>query len=423
VKNRDYTADRQAYLEKIQIYRSLTDVLHAVIVVYLYDTSEFYTNTPLKYTNLLRSVSRRFSRSVEFVIISTLSHHSHRPTSMHTDWEAFLAKAGAATNDTGLRHFGDPNGEPPAAARGTVITDLSFLSLIDVQGADAADFLQGQLSNDIFKLDEAHSQLSAYCNPKGRILSIFRVIRRDHGFMLLLPAELRERVLQRLSMYVLRAKVTLQHDQRLIQIGISGPTASAILNKHVGPVPTVNGCVSHDSVRLLGIPGPYPRYLALADTTSAQTLWNAALEATPVGMTAWSWLDIMAGLPTIYSQTYETFMPQMVNLDLLGGISFDKGCYSGQEIIARLHYLGKLKQRMFRAHVSAERPPAPADPIHIPVADTQAVGHVVDAKPSPRGGCDLLAVINLEAMESAELRLGGPRGPALTIEPLPYAVT
>lgn len=342
---------------------------------------------------------------------------------MHADWEAFLAKAGAVTDDAGLRHFGEPQAEPQAAARGTVITDLSYLSLIDVEGADAASFLQGQLSNDIFKLDEAHSQLTAYCNPKGRILSIFRVIRHDHGFMLLLPAELRERLLQRLRMYVLRAKVTLQHDQRLIQIGISGPTASAILRKQVKTVPIINECVCHNNVRLLGIPGPYPRYLVLTDATSAQTLWSAALEATPVGMRAWSWLDIMAGLPTIYAQTYETFVPQMVNLDLLGGVSFDKGCYSGQEIIARLHYLGKLKQRMFRAHIITDRPPAPADPIHTSIGDPQAIGHVVDAQPSPRGGCDLLAVINLAAVESAELRLGSPRGPTLTIEPLPYAVT
>ncbi len=342
---------------------------------------------------------------------------------MHADWEAFLVKAGVVTDDTGLRHFGKPQGEPQAAARDTAIADLSHLSLIDVQGADAANFLQGQLSNDIFKLDGAHSQLSAYCNPNGRILSIFRVIRHDHGFMLLLPAELRERVLQRLRMYVLRAKVTLQHDQRLIPIGLSGPAATVILRKQVGTVPGVNECLSRNGVSLLGIPGPHARYLVLADTTSAQSLWSAAFEATPVGMNAWSWLDIMAGLPTIHPQTYETFVPQMVNLDLLGGVSFDKGCYSGQEIIARLHYLGKLKQRMFRAHVDAERLPMPADPVHVPADDLQAIGHVVDAQPSPRGGCDLLAVINLAAVETAELRLGGPGGPALTIEPLPYAVT
>lgn len=342
---------------------------------------------------------------------------------MHVDWEEFLLEAGAATDATGLRHFGEPHGEPQAAAQGAVIADLSYLSLIHVQGADAASFLQGQLSNDIYKLDEAHSQLSAYCSPKGRILSIFRVIRHDHGFMLLLPAELQERVLQRLRMYVLRAKVTLQRDQRFIHIGISGPNAPLILGKHTGAVPNVNEHVSHNGVRLLGIPGLHPRYLVLADTESAQKLWSAVSEATPVAATAWSWLDIMAGLPTIYSRTYETFVPQMVNLDLLGGISFDKGCYSGQEIIARLHYLGKLKQRMFRAHVTAERPPAPADTIHSFVGDAQAIGHVVDAKPSPRGGWDMLAVINLAAVEGAELRLGDAKGPALTIEPLPYAVS
>jgi folate-binding protein YgfZ len=344
-------------------------------------------------------------------------------TLMHADWEAFLAKAGAVTDDTGLRHFGEPRGEPRAAARGTVIADLSYLSLIGVQGADAASFLQGQLSNDIFKLNEARSHLSAYCNAQGRISSILRVIRGDAGFILLLPSELRERVLQRLRMYVLRAKVTLQHDQRFVPIGISGPAAATILREQFGSVPAVNERIAKNGVSLLGIPGPHARYLILADTASAHALWSSASKAIPVGTTAWSWLEIVSGLPRIYPQTYETFVPQMVNLDLLGGISFDKGCYSGQEIIARLHYLGKLKQRMFRAHIAASGVPAPADPIHTPGGNTQAIGHVVDATPSPSGGCDLLAVINVAAVEGTALRLGGLEGPALTIGPLPYAVT
>lgn len=342
---------------------------------------------------------------------------------MHTDWGAFLAKAGAIVDDSGVRHFGDPHRERQVATHGTVISDLSHLSVINVQGMDAASFLQGQLSNDILKLNGTHSQLSAYCNPKGRILSIFRLFRYDDGFMLLLPAELQERVMQRLHSHVLRAKVTLQLNERLKRIGIAGPAATAILREHFGAVPDINGRASHDGVTLLGIPGPHPRFLILANTTAAQTLWGAAVGATPVGMSVWSWLDIMAGLPTIYSQTYEAFVPQMVNLDLLGGISFDKGCYSGQEIIARLHYLGRLKQRMFRAHAPAGHAPAPADAIYAPDVDTQAIGQVVDAQLAAGEGCDLLAVINLAAIEAGGLSLGKPRGPALSIEPLPYTVT
>lgn len=141
-----------------------------------------------------------------------------------------------------------------------------------------------------------------------------------------------------------------------------------------------------------------------------------------MGARCWAWLDIMAGIPTVYPQTSERFLPQAANLDLLGGINFRKGCYTGQEIIARLRYLGKLKQRMYRAHADTERVPEPGANLYGASAGAQAVGTVVDAQPSPQGGCDLLAVAYIDSVQGEALRLSEPVGPELALQPLPYAL-
>jgi folate-binding protein YgfZ len=136
----------------------------------------------------------------------------------------------------------------------------------------------------------------------------------------------------------------------------------------------------------------------------------------------WSWLDIMAGLPTVLPETSEAFVPQMANLEILGGVNFKKGCYPGQEIVARMQYLGRLKQRMFRAHVDSPQRPMPGLDVHCPEFGEQSAGAVVDAQPSPRGGYDLLAVIQISCARSEELRLGDRQGPRLKIETQPCAI-
>ncbi len=345
----------------------------------------------------------------------------HSASIMHAGWESFLRASGARVHNAQVAHYGDSAGEIRATAAGDVLADLSHLSLIAVAGTDAVSFLQGQLTNDIRQVDRAHSQLSAYCNPQGRMLAVLRVLRRGNTFLLQLPASLRDAIMARLRMYVLRAKVQLTAaDDELQRIGLAGPRALELLLKHLNKEPPreIDQCTEYGELQIVCLPGVEPRYLIIGPVGDLEALWQqlAAL-ARPVGARCWAWLDILAGIPTVYPQTSGTFVPQMTNLDLLRGVSFDKGCYAGQEIVARLHYRGKLKQRMVRLHRESGPRPEPGDPIGAP-AD-QSIGTVVDAQPAANGGHDLLAVVHTSNVHGGELRLGSTSVPLAS---LPYPV-
>ncbi|MFZ3262207.1 MAG: folate-binding protein, partial [Thiobacillus sp.] len=153
----------------------------------------------------------------------------------------------------------------------------------------------------------------------------------------------------------------------------------------------------------------------------AAAVWQALRQsATPVGAPVWDWLRLSAGIPMIVAATQELFVPQMVNLEVIGGVSFQKGCYPGQEIVARSQYLGKLKRRMFLAHVDAEA--APGDPLYSADMGGQATGTVVNAAPAPAGGFDVLAVAQVESANTQTLHLKAADGAALALKPLPYAL-
>jgi len=153
----------------------------------------------------------------------------------------------------------------------------------------------------------------------------------------------------------------------------------------------------------------------------AAAVWQVLCEsATPVGAPVWDWLRINAGIPMIVAATQEQFVPQMVNLEVIGGVSFQKGCYPGQEIVARSQYLGKLKRRMFLAHVEA--PAAPADNLYSADIEGQATGTVVNAAPAPTGGFDVLAVAQVESANTQTLHLKAADGAELRLKPLPYAL-
>lgn len=339
-------------------------------------------------------------------------------------WKEFLTEQGAAIDDDGVRHFAetDAHVQSRLAAAGDIVADLSHLGLIRADGPDAAAFLQGQLSNDIRKVDRGHGQLSAYCNPNGRMLALFRVFIRARAYYLQLPAATQPATLKRLKLFVLRAKLTLDSaDRDLIRLGLSGPNAPRLLNA-AGLVPPEHTDESseQDDITLLRLPGPHPRFEMIAGRETGQRLWTTFTgRAVAVGASAWSWLDIAAGVPTLLPGAIDEFIPQTVNLDLLGGVSFQKGCYPGQEIVARVHHLGRVKQRLYLAHVAVGSRPAVGAPIY-GASPGQGVGRVVDAQPAPTGGYDLTAVINLEQFKMP-LHLNDWQGPRLTLQKPPYS--
>ena len=339
------------------------------------------------------------------------------------DWRDFLVADGALISGSHIEHFGDPSAEVDKAAHSDIVADLSHLSLICAEGEDAQTFLQGQFSNDIRQVDTQQSQLSAYCNPKGRMLAILRIFRRDGAWYLQLPDELQEATLKRLRMYVLRAKVKLENaDARFVRIGLSGPNAAALLADCGLPVPaTIDASAEQGGISVLRLAGPHPRFELVGELLPVRALWEKLRKhSVPVGPSAWAWLDIAAGIPDVLPGAVEAFVPQMANLELVGGVSFNKGCYPGQEIVARMHYLGKLKQRMVRAHVATDQRPVPGAAVFAPDFPGQSAGTVVDARLAPGGGYDLLAVAQLSSVEKGELHLASPDGARLQLQALPY---
>jgi tRNA-modifying protein YgfZ len=267
----------------------------------------------------------------------------------------------------------------------TIVVPRVPLGHVDARGADAAAFLQGQLSNDVRQVAPTRAQLSSYNSPKGRMLAVLHVLPRDGAFALELHASLVEPVLKRLRMYVLRSRVALAPLAGHATLGLAGTDAARLLEELGLPVPAAPlDCAVAGDATVLRRLGDLPRYTVLAPE-ARHDRWATQLAARAPAGTADDWrrLDIEAGVPTVYPGTQDRFVAQMCNLDALGGISFDKGCYTGQEIIARVHYRGAVKRHMEARRLDG---PPPAPGTRLPA------GEVVDAAPLAGGGSVALVV-------------------------------
>jgi len=346
---------------------------------------------------------------------------------MKSEWRDFLQQSGAEFSENGdcVSSFGNPKRELQVINTGDVFCDLSHFGMIEVRGDDAASFLQGQFTSDINQVSGARSQLSAYCNPKGRMLANFRIFKRDSAYYIVLPYELLEAALKRLRMFVLRAKVTLEDaSDALIRIGVSGNDIHGHLADSIGRLPAeVDECIEATDFSIIRVPGLTPSFEIHGLLEPMQKLWQVLdVDAAPVGAGAWQLLNIQAGVPAITMATSEAFVPQMINLQLLGGISFTKGCYTGQEIVARMHYLGKLKKRMYRVRIDTDDDVYAHEPLYVAAsASGQNTGAIVNAQRLPDGGHEALAVILISEAEKGGLRLRDENGPAIEVLELPYA--
>lgn len=313
-----------------------------------------------------------------------------------------------------------PGREAELAGR-DILVDLAEIALIHVAGPEAASFLQGQLTNEVRSLSGAVP--AAYCNAQGRVLGLFLVIPWEDGFVLQTHQSLAEGLLRRLRMFVLRAKVTLEPAALPVRLGVAGPHAPRILAELGLMTPAKAGGVhTAEGLTLLWLPGSGSRFEIFCHTPDHPALAPLRTRLAPAGTRAWAWLDIQEGIPSVTAATAELFVPQMLNLDALQGISFTKGCYPGQEIVARTHYLGRLKQRMYRARVQSEQPVVAGTPLFAPNFPGQSVGTVVDAEMAPDGDYVLLAVIQIASVEAGVVSLVSAEGPTLQWESLPYPV-
>lgn len=295
--------------------------------------------------------------------------------------------------------------------------------LIRFSGEEAQTFLHNQLSCDVSAVTLGRCSYGAYCTAKGRVLASFLLWRSEAGFFMQLPSSLREGVKDRLSKFILRSKVKVADASADWTVfGVAGDDAATLVRRTIGQAPTEVHDVAH-AEGLTVIRLPRDRYeIVTEQNKAAQILGSLAASADKAAPGRWEWLDIRAGIPVILATTQEQFVPQMVNLDLIGGVSFEKGCYPGQEIVARMHFRGTLKQRMYLANIAGTGHPQPGDKLYSADFGEQSCGTIVNAAPSPEGGYDVLAVIQISAIGRGSVRWNSLAGAALTLLTLPYNV-
>lgn len=343
---------------------------------------------------------------------------------MSERWRSELARQGAQFSDGRVVSFADGTDSDFAALQdGTALCDLSHLGLMLATGEDAAAFLHGQFCNDILALSEGNAQWNGWCSPKGRLLVTLLAWSAKQGLFLMLPRSLQPAIQKRLQMFVLRAKVKLADESDTwVRFGVAGPNAGTQLRDVAGTVPeTAMSSVHVDAGRIIKLAAN--RYVVIASPDNAVPLWNQlAATAVPVGAPVWDWLSIQEGIITVLPETQDAFVPQMANFELVGGVSFKKGCYPGQEIVARTQYRGILKRRMVLAHIDGTTLPVPGEKFFSASFGDQAAGEVANAAPSPGGGFDMLVVAQIGAINDNDLRYATVEGPTVSIRALPYVV-
>ncbi|HPA88859.1 MAG TPA: folate-binding protein [Quisquiliibacterium sp.] len=336
-----------------------------------------------------------------------------------------------------------PQADPPATAEPSAtdapteavlaagfVTLLSDLGVIGVHGADARTFLHNQLTNDVEHLGAGEARWYGYCSPKGRLLATAPGWADEDGVLLVVPRLQSEALRKRLAMFVLRAKakVTNRSDTHVL-LGVGGAAAAGALQALglalPAPMRVERGAERSPAGGLaaIGMPTveaagqPCARALLCVPAESLAAVWSALHgPLTPVPTPAWRWTEVRSGIPRLAAGAVEQFVPQMINFEVVEGVNFKKGCYPGQEIVARSQYLGKLKRRMFAAHLDG---PEPAPGSDVLGADGQPCGQVVLAAPAPRGGVDLLVESQVAAVQAGGLTAGGV---ALEMGSLPYAL-
>ena len=305
------------------------------------------------------------------------------------------------------------------------IAPLADFGRIEVSGAEGTKFLHGQLTQDIEHLAPGAARWAGYCSAKGRLLATLRCWRDDDAVQLLVSRPIAQALAKRLSMFVLRAKARVQdRSDDSVVFGLCGDRAGqAVAQAFSLTAPSAQAAHSLQGRHLVGLPelsigdGPaLPRWLLVVSQDEAQATWSMLADTlTAVDSATWRRTEVLCGIPRIVSATSERFVPQMINYESVDGVNFTKGCYPGQEVVARSQYLGKLKRRMYRGHLIGDEPQPGSDVLS--GADGQACGQIVLAAPDGIGGVDLLFESQTDAVLAGGLRTHSAE---ISLRELPY---
>lgn len=353
--------------------------------------------------------------------------------SLDPQWLTFLNSQNAQFDESGkINSFGQAELERFLIKNGPVLTSLTHQGLIKVTGSEAETFLQGQLSSDIKDVTETNAQISAYCDPKGQVLAIFLIFKYKGDLYLNFDGSLKESILKRLTMFVMRSDVLLADvSGSLIHIGFAGEFGDLDIQRRLDTkVKSVyeTGYIELEGmpdVCVVKVPGPYHKYDLFGPADQVELAWqNLRTNADVTNSFDWNLLNITAGVPEVTSETSAQFIAQFLNLDKLNGINFKKGCFPGQEIIARVHYRGKVTKRMFRIRCNEVLDLKAGETLTL--KDNQDKNHkltVINGNPGIFEGSLFLAIGTLKSLEAVEGDLVTESGQPAFIEPLPYSVT
>ena len=298
---------------------------------------------------------------------------------MNLNWQHFLSSHQAHFNsETDISFISASISSPKS------LYPIAHLGILSISGTDAAKLLQGQITCNVNDITETKSSLGALCNPKGRVLSTFLLIKTPSAFLMILPIDLLDSIQKRLRMYILRSDVTIDNaTETLCLFGLKDQTHSNNNERFF---------TDQSSYIRVNFSSTLNRQLIIADPDTATQLWaeyTTQESFTPSHSVEWQYLDLLDGIPWLSLATAEEFIPQMLNLDELGGISYTKGCYTGQEIVARTHYLGKSKRELVLAECQSSHTPAPNSSIYALDSDSdQGIAKVVLALPAPHLATD-----------------------------------
>lgn len=323
---------------------------------------------------------------------------------MSERWTSSLLKLGAQFDAGRVSAFETlPTNNVAITAEG-VFCDLSHYGVLRISGEDAGRFLQAQLTNDVLALQTEGVQLNGWCSPKGRLIAVFNLWRDGDVYFMMLPRALVPGVLQRLRMFVLRSKVTLEDfSDQCVRLGLMWDgTMTPACSKINAPPPPPGKFIAIAEGTLLRV--SQSRAVLIVDPLLAEGLWRTLTNvATAQIANAWDLAMIREGIIEIQPETQDAYVPQMANFELVDGVSFKKGCYPGQEIVARTQYRGILKKRMVRVRIASTTTLISGTPVFSPTFPDQAVGSIAASAMSDAQTIEALVVAQRAAIDDNSL--------------------